>query len=50
MPTLYCFPKKSLVRNKVSKRELEIWEKHCTEKKINIKKTPPTKHPLGKNT
>jgi len=41
MPTIYRFAKKSLQRNNVAARDLEIWLKHCEQKGIQPETTPP---------
>jgi hypothetical protein len=48
MPTVYRFAKKSLSRNRVASRDLEIWLKHCEQKGIDPAATMPVnKHPHG---
>jgi hypothetical protein len=49
MPTVYRFPKTSLPPNKVTPRELELWEKNCKLKGVDPRTTPPvTQHPRKK--
>ena len=51
MPTVYRFAKKSLQRNDVSPRDMEIWLKHCEEKGIAPEVTSPvSRHPQRKKT
>jgi hypothetical protein len=46
MPTIYRFAKKSLQRNSVGSRDMEIWLKHCEQKGIDPATTAPVaKHP-----
>jgi hypothetical protein len=46
MPTVYRFAKKSLQRNNVDPRDMEIWLKHCEQKGIDPSTTAPVaKHP-----
>lgn len=49
MPTVYRFAKKSLQRNGVDPRDIEMWLKHCENKQLVPEETPPiAKHPRRK--
>lgn len=46
MPTIYRMSRKSLQRNAIGPRDLELWVKHCDSKKVEAGDTPPVKkHP-----
>jgi len=51
MPTVYRFANKSLQRNAVTTRDLEMWSKHCEQKGIKPAATiPVAKHPSSRKS
>lgn len=43
MPTIYRMSRKSLQRNAIDPRDLELWVKHCDSKNVEATDTPPVK-------